>query len=150
MQKVKEKMREQLSAVADADANISAKGWEQLSVSAAGFAAEEGDLQNFRPSTLLQQSRIIDAVNNEGSEGIGQVHPLPGAQKKAQADDKHWDAMFSAPQGDASDSDDSDAGSIDSDALFDPRLLEAEAEREEKWKETVRRLHEEKLLRRST
>ena len=34
------------------------QGWEQLSISAAGFAAEETEEKNFRPSAMMQKSHV--------------------------------------------------------------------------------------------
>eukprot|EP00668_Euglena_longa_P014632 GGOE01018625.1.p1 GENE.GGOE01018625.1~~GGOE01018625.1.p1 ORF type:complete len:254 (+),score=35.52 GGOE01018625.1:61-822(+) len=145
MQKVKERMREQLTATACADKMN--KNWEGLSTAAAGFAAEEQAMQDFKPSVLMKQARIIEAVRSEEVEELAAADPAR-ANPKAAADDRHWSAIFSSTQEQAAQSEDnrSDAGSIDSDALFDPRLLKEDEYREVRWRAFVQQIHEQKLL----
>eukprot|EP00667_Euglena_gracilis_P017892 EG_transcript_18907 len=146
MQKVKERMREQLAATAQADTVL--KHWEGLSPAAAGFAAEEQALQDFRPSVLMAQARILEAVRSEEVEEVAAARPTRANPKRAAADDKHWNAMFASVQEQANQNEDahSDAGSIDSDALFDPQLLKEDEHREARWRAFVQQIHEEKLL----
>jgi hypothetical protein len=153
IQKLKEATRGQLRQAAAAaapsqrGAAASDSGWVRATGAAAvGLVAEEYEEAAFRPSALLAHARMVEAVRSEEVEEVAAAaHSFRPGPRAAQ-DDKHWDAMFSAPTAlpPAAAIDESDAASIDSDALFDPQVLEADATRPQRWAATVRRINEEK------